>query len=241
MVPGLEAVVAGHLMMTVADPVKCRLPKAPQIEIVPKTSPVQYDFTKTVAELQGAGSDTISPYGRHVEPIVFGLHQGAMQVGYQVQFAGEVFNSLGLGCLFFDKVVVTIELNPVIYVAKELKPKTCAHNAVLEHERKHVKTDRLIANKYAREIGVAVQEAVNRAGAVGPYPISDLESIRQRMAEHIGSTVESMKLNLLEEQFRMQQAVDSKEEYESVSYKIHHTCGFDYKPIKSKSSLGSRR
>ena len=214
------------MLLLAADPVQCKLPRAPVIEVIPKTTPTAFDYSKTIADLKSIKTDTISPYGQHVEHLVYGLHDGEMSIGYNIEFGGMEYPDLNLACLYFNKITVTLELNPVIYVVKEFKPGTCAHNAVLEHEKKHVTTDRKIANKYAREIGVALQAAVNKAGAVGPYYIEEIAAVRDRMAAHIASTVKAVEFNMVEEQTRAQQAVDSMEEYESVAEKIHKVCGF---------------
>jgi hypothetical protein len=228
----LAELLTTGLLVFAADPVQCTVPKAPLIEVVPKTAPTSYDFSKTIADLQTIKADTISPYGQHTEQLVYGLHKGKMSLGYNIEFGGMEYPHLNLACLYFNKVTVSLELNPVIYVVKEFRPGTCEHKAVLEHEKKHVATDRQIANKYAREIGVAVQNAVNRAGAIGPYYLEEIPVIRQRMAQTIAGTISAMELNLTEEQNRAQQAVDNREEYDSVSKKVHEVCR--YKPRKRR-------
>ncbi len=223
----LELLTTGFFVLA-AQPVQCRVPKAPEIEVIPKTAPTAYDFSKSIEELREIKTDTISPYGQHVEQLVYGLHRGQMSIGYNIEFGGIEYTGLGLSCLYFSKVNVTLELNPVIYVVEELKPGTCAHRAVLQHEKKHVKTDRRVANKYAREIGLAVQRAVNSAGAVGPYRREDIPRVRNRMAEHISSTIKSLEFSMHEEQMRLQQSVDSMGEYDEVARQVREVCG--YKP-----------
>ncbi len=222
---GIDLFAAAGLFLLAANPVECRVPKAPLVEVIPKTAPTAYDYTKSVADLQRMKSDTISPYGRHEEQLVYGLHRGKMSIGYSIEFGGVGYPDYDLACLYFNKVTVTLELNPVIYVAKEFRPGTCAHKAVLDHEKKHVATDRRIANKYARVIGLSVQKAVNESGAIGPYYTEEIPVIREKMSRHIGKNVESVEFLMLEEQNRMQQEVDSMEEYDSVSEEIHGRCG----------------
>jgi hypothetical protein len=224
---GLDTLLVTGLLTLAANPVQCQVPRAPIIEVVPKAAPTAYDFTRSILDLQKIRSDTISPYGNHKEQLIFGLHRGKMELGYNIKFGGMEYPRLGLTCLYFDKIKITISLNPVIYVVNEFPSGSCEHNTVLEHERKHVATDRRIVNKYAREIGVEVQKAVNRAGALGPYRTSEIVSVRKRMSNHIRSAIKSMELNLYEEQTRAQQAVDSREEYDSISNKIHNVCGYE--------------
>ncbi len=224
---GLDVIaVSGYLMLAGSGLVECKLPRAPQIEVYPKTAPTAYDFSKTLEELNQIQADTISPYGNHATT-TFGLHEGRLLVSWKTGLGIRKWDALGLGCIYYDKIEVTIELNPVVYVVKEFIPGTCRHRAVLNHEKKHVRVDREIANKYAREIGEALREGVNKMGAVGPYRLEDLQKNQDQMTEYVNSLVRSVQARMLQEQVRRQQAVDTHEEYERVSDEIEHKCHYD--------------
>jgi hypothetical protein len=241
---GIETIAMTGLLTLAsagAAQIECHVPQAPQIDVVPKTAPTAYDYSKTTAELTEIKTSTVSPYGGHSEQLTFGLHEGHMKLSYQAGIGGMTYPDLDLACLHYSNVKITLELNPVIYVVREMRPGTCAHKAVLEHEKKHVRVDRDIANKYAREIGLAVQKAVNDIGAVGPFNIHEMENRQKMMQDHISSTISALQLKLFLEQSRRQQDVDSLEEYERVGTHIRDTCKFDIGDEMRKSLKKIRR
>jgi hypothetical protein len=227
MVTGLEMLAAGGLLSFAAGPVECTMPKAPEIEAVPRTSPTHYDYTKGLEYLNTVQVDTVSPYGNHAGQLAFGLHEGTLGLKYETKIGGVTYPELGLSCLYYDKIKLTIELDPVIYVAREFRKGSCPHRAILAHEEKHVRVDRMIANQYVREIGIALQDAINDVGALGPFRTGDTEAHQKRMSEHIRSVVDSLRHKMIADQKRRQQGVDSKEEYDSVSRKIREGCGYN--------------
>lgn len=224
--PGLDVIAMTGLLALAANPVQCDVPRAPLVTVTPSSSAIRYDNSKSLAELSHFKADTISPYDRHTEQLMFGLHHGKMNLSAKTMIGYGVYNRLDLACFYFDRVEVELALDPVIYIVSELKPGSCAYRAVQEHEKKHVAVDREIANKYAHEIGKAVQAAIDRAGALGPYPTAEIENIQTRMTDHVGSAVASVELLMTEEQQRRQQEVDSLEEYNRVSDIIQKDCRF---------------
>lgn len=227
--PGLDVLAVAGLLTLAADPVTCTVPRAPTVTILPTTDPLRYDNSRSVATLNHMKTNTISPYGKHVEQLMFGLHSGQVRISAKARLTSQTYGEgpEALGCMSYDTIEIRINLSPVIYIVKEFPPGSCAYNAVLEHEKKHARVDRWIANKYAKRIGQAVQDAVNEAGALGPWPSEDAQSVRNRMTAYISSTVNSLELLMTEEQTRLQQKVDNMTEYESVSTILHETCKID--------------
>ena len=213
---GLEPFAVAGLLTLSADLVHCNMDKAPTIQVQPSSDPVYYDFSKTSEDLKNFHIDTISPYGPQVETIPGGLTNDKLTISFRTSVTGTTYPTLKLFCMWYDTITVQIHLSPVVYVAKNHHPRTCQHKEILEHEKKHVRADREIANKYARQVGVELQKAVNRIGALGPYPESDKEEMQKKMMEHIKSVIVSQELSMQEDQRRMQEAIDSLEEYERV-------------------------
>ncbi len=223
---GLDVLAMTGLLTLAANPVTCTVPQAPVVNIVPKSEAVIYDTSKSLEELNVFKADTISPYGNHTEQMMFGMHQGILSMQANTGVGGVRYPALGVSCLYYDEITVNLTLSPKIYIINEMKPGSCEYKAVLEHEMKHLKADRRIVNKYARVIGEKVQEAVNAAGAMGPYKVEEVPERQQRMADHISNAVKSVELLMYEEQDRMQQAVDSLEEYNRITDRIRNKCRF---------------
>lgn len=217
---GLEFLLAGMLNLSptpVVAEIKCHAKTAPKINVLPTKSRVQYDFTKTKAELNNVDVDTVSPYGPNHQTQVSGLMSGSIQVEHQVGFMHETYEQLGTGCLYLKEVDVRVHIEPIIFIAKEHPRGTCYHNAVLTHERKHVREDQLIVNKYANLIGKALVKIVDSQGpAFGPYEIERLPLVQQNIQNSLNKVVQKYNDSMNLERQRRQQAIDSFEEYESI-------------------------
>lgn len=224
---GLDVLSATGLLTLAANPITCTVPKAPVVTVKPIVGKTRMIESQTIAELGRHKADTISPYGKHVEQLVFGLHEGSIGLASSTKIGYRINEWRELSCLYYDSVNVEIRLDPVIYVVREFRPGSCAYNAILAHEQKHTTVDRAIVRKYAPLIGREVQKAINAAGALGPYPIANMKSVQDRMVRHIDTVVSSLDFQITEEQARRQQNVDSLEEYQRVSTYIHDVCEID--------------
>lgn len=217
---GLDLLMAGLISLSptpiVAD-INCQAKTAPQINIVPSQSHVQYDFTKSKAELNSIDVDTVSPYGPKHKTTVSGLMSGAIQIKHEVGFMHEKYYHLGTGCVYLKSVDVKIHIDPTVYIASEYPKGSCYHNAVLAHERKHVNEDQMIVNRYTNIIGRALGALVDSRGpAFGPYPIEQLPEIQKNIQNSLTDVVKKYNKKMNEERRERQQAIDNLEEYESI-------------------------
>lgn len=231
---GIDVIAASGLLALTANPVTCTVPKAPVITVRPVTDRPRRIDSRSIAQLGRQKADTISPYGRNVEQMIFGLHVGSLKLSASTQIGYRVYELLEVSCLYYNAVNIEIRLSPAIYVVKEFKPGSCAHDAVLAHEKKHAAVDREIVNKYAPRIGAEVQKAINAAGALGPYPLADMKPASDRMIRHVQTAIALLELQMTEEQARRQQAVDSLEEYERVSRHIREVCKVDARDLAGR-------
>ena len=197
--------------------VECHAKTAPKINILPSKSHVKYDFSKTKPELNQVDVDTVSPYGPDHKAYVSGLMSGAIQVEHQVGFMYETYEQLGKGCLYLQELKVKVHIDPTIYIAKEYPRGTCMHNAIMTHERKHVREDQLVVNKYANIIGKAMAQVVDSQGpAFGPYPTEQLPAIQENVQNSLTKVLKKYNEQMNQERQKRQQAIDNIEEYESI-------------------------
>ncbi len=200
-----------------AHAVECVAKMAPQVNVIPVTQNVKYDFTKTKAQLNSFDVDTISPYGPHHNTQVSGLMSGSIQTKSQVEFLHEKYEQVGQGCVYLKAANVTISIDPTIYIAREYSKGSCYHNAVLNHERKHVREDQLIVNKYVSRIGRALKDMIDSQNAAfGPYRINQLNDVQVNIQNSINEVVKGFNDDMNQERRRRQQAIDNIEEYESI-------------------------
>lgn len=197
--------------------IECHAKTAPKINVIPSKSHVKYDFTRTKAQLNTADIDTVSPYGPQHKTNVSGLMSGSIEVKNQIGFMHETYEQLGVGCLYLNSVEVRVHVDPTVYIAREHPQGSCMHTAVLEHERKHVREDQLIVNKYANIIGKALASVVNSQGAAfGPYEKERMPVVQQNIQNSLNKVVKKYNDELNQERRQRQQAIDNFEEYESI-------------------------
>ena len=199
----------------VAVTMQCKVTTAPKINVHPMTADIRYDKTKTSAQLSALKSGTLSPYGLGVDQTTGGLRHDQPTIETTMKFQIMSDSTRQSICLTYDTINVDIKLQPKIYIAKEFNSGRCGRE-VLEHEKKHVKVDRYVINKYSKQMGVAIQNAVNKVGALGPFPASRQDELQQLMSKNIESALTSVKLAMTNEMNMRQQKVDSLEEYERV-------------------------
>ncbi len=200
-----------------AQSVECQAKTVPRINVIPKTENIKYDFTKTKAQLNSVDVDTISPYGPQHKTTVSGLMSGSIQVRTQAEFIHEKYEQADLGCVYLKNINVEVKIDPTIFIAREYKNGSCYHNAVLNHERKHVREDQLIVNKYVGRIGRSLQDLIKgKTDGFGPYQLDRLDSVQKNVEQAVNQVVTRYNDDMNKERRRRQQAIDSLEEYESI-------------------------
>lgn len=213
---GLDIPVLTTLAVLAAAPVECALDEAPRINVNPQTDEIAYNFNISTKELQAMKSDTVSPYAPGTDSTTSGLRVDKPEMKVEVNLRTAEYTELGQICFSYGDINIDIHLHPEIFIARDYSFRGCKE-AILEHEHKHVKVDREIMNKYSRIIGEEVLDIVNKAGAMGPYPVSEAELVQQRLYDYVSNAVMKHKYNLQEEMAQRQRQVDSLEEYERVS------------------------
>lgn len=216
---GLEYIMAGHLLTLAGYQIECTMKQAPEITVRAKGLETEIDTSKSIRDLNAfkPSIDTKSPYGEGVETHIEGMMHGQIGLRGGYMFATETYSELGKVCMYVSNVEVIFEVDPKIYIAREYTPGSCHYNAVLEHERKHVKVDRMIVNKYTNIVVKAVNNTLKKVGYVhGPYDVSQLPALQKQIGGIVDSVIEQFYKNMNAERKALQQQVDSLEEYRRV-------------------------
>jgi hypothetical protein len=214
----LAAMPAGPAWAQAGQPVNpCPLVKPAQINVVPATEKVRYDYSKTMAELQSTEVDTINPYGFSGVTSVNGYMKGTVTIKPEVRIARQT-NVRGTSCLWYDSIDVRIEIAPTIVIAKEIYQDSCLRKVTLDHEMKHVNADRQIVNKYAKIVGQKIYNAIEARGfRTPPVPDEHVPGMNERMSKVIAQVVELEHNKMQLERMEIQQGIDSLEEYTRIS------------------------
>jgi hypothetical protein len=195
----------------------CQIPRPAAISVVPKSAELVIDSAQSLAAIQTQKIDTINPYGYDVSAHTNGYMSGTLGMQSAVYLDYSIDSKTGGLCIWYDKVAVTIDLEPKIVIASEVAKDRCMSRAVLEHEKKHVTADRKIANKFAKSIGKIIYDGLEQRGfLVGPIPQASAQDTADRMKETVGQLIALQAKKMDIERAEAQQAIDSLEEYQRV-------------------------
>lgn len=216
---------AAGLLMLVSGPgaMNCAVPEAPKVVVTPRTAEIVYDYSKSIQELgQIARQKRSTPNPLHDDPnaYVSGLRSDKPRTDTRVTVNGvtETYGDKPTRvCLWYSRVELVIDLQPVIYLARERDVPGVCREEILAHERRHVQVDREVMNQFAQDVGRAIQAEVQRAGAQGPYPAVNTEAVRNQMAARVNDLVDRHVKAMTQVLERRQAQVDSREEYERIS------------------------
>lgn len=217
---GIDPLSAGALMILAAGAPKCEMPAPTQIDVIPKTLDIRYDYSKTMAQIQAyqSQSSTIDPHSFGGTSIMQGFMRGGISAAPRVLVKYATYDSYNAACAWYDKIEVVLEIDPTIVIAREVYNDRCMREGVLDHEMKHIKVDRKIVNKYAKQIGQKLYKELQVRGFKSQMvPSSMITSVVQRMQQTVIQLVQHEVKKMELERIDIQRTVDSKEEYERVS------------------------
>lgn len=214
---GLDYILASQMML--ADyKVKCELKAAPEITVSATGLDTVFDNSKYIHELDGfKPSVNSNPYGDKADTHIEGLTRGMIGLTGSYDFTSETYPALNKVCMYIKDVQVKISVEPTVYIAHEFPKGSCRYEAVMGHERKHLKVDRDIVNKYSTIIVRAVNNTLTKVGyAQGPYDSSQLPALQKQIGGIIDSVIGQYYVNMNNERKVLQSQVDTLEEYARV-------------------------
>ena len=211
-----EALMAAQMFVASwSGPMVCRVETAPRIEVNVKTDAIDYDYSHLARELAAMETSKASPYPPGADTVTGGLREDHPTIGSKIDLSIAYSNWKKAGCMQYKSIGIEMHLRPKIYVAREYDTGTC-RKAVLTHELKHVQVDREVANKYAGLIAQALQETVNRVGAIGPYKRENDEAVKAQAGGYISAAMDRIEKAMEIELRERQSQVDRLEEYRQV-------------------------
>lgn len=216
---GIDPLTAGTLMVLAAGGHNvCHMAKPTEINVVPVTQDVNFVTNMTLAEMQKQSTDTINPHSFNGVSVTQGFAMGEVRIRASVSMDGVKLQGNPAACLWYKEINVDFEVNPNIYIAKEVYQDLCMRRAVTEHEMKHVNTDKRVINKFAQHIGRTIYDELKARGFVaGPIPLDDVQAVSDRMKRTVLQLVEREQKRFEIDRMDMQALVDTKEEYDRVA------------------------
>lgn len=193
----------------------------PAIDVKISYGEVAFDTRRSMDELAGLRIDTKSPWPEAYHTGVGGVMQGAISADHNIRFNRARDVKTGRGCVWFDRVEVTLRLTPKIFIARDLQNRECWFREVFAHEAKHIEEDRALLEKYRLVFaqGLTFAFADTRDYAVGPIGVSGMDTVRDYLENNVVDSVGGLMSRLMRERAQRQQAVDNIGEYIQISRK----------------------
>lgn len=214
---GIDPLTATSLLVLAASQPVCAPPQPVQIKVSPRTDEVQVVTQYSLGDLQSVKTDTINPHSFGGTSYTQGFMKGAISVRPSVKLNYTQDKRTGAVCLYYEAINIDIAISPQIYIAREVHEDSCMGRATLEHEMKHVNTDRMIVNKYAGIMGRKIYEGLTARGlAAGPIPSDQVKETAERMQKTVFQLLELEYKRMELDRADAQGAVDSIEEYDRV-------------------------
>lgn len=204
------------LIMANALPDWCIPDTPPQINIIPTTDEVEYDFNQDTRRLSQFDVRH-SPYAPGVKTQIKGLHSGRIELNSKFQANTFLNHRTDEVCIHYSQIDIYFHIDPKIYITREHLPGTCQHKVIHEHELKHLMTDRQLINEYSRKIGEAIERDLYQYGYIwGPMPAQDKDMTLMEMQDSLKNVVDPFLEELKKERHARQAAIDTIEEYERI-------------------------
>lgn len=205
------------IMPSAVAEVTCPAKPAGPVSITWSSDEIEYDLSKSQAQMDRMENDTQSPYKSGTKTHVGGLMNGGVSIRSQVQVATLTYPRTREMCQWIEQVNVDVVIDPKIYIARENKRGSCKYNAILDHEMKHIYVDREIVRQYVPTIKKTLEKAVLDVGIVGPKSAGDQEKYHRKINDYIEGEIKKINDRINAERRKRQQQVDSLAEYERVS------------------------
>lgn len=146
---------------------------------------------------------------------VYGLGGGKTSVSLSVSFEASSTDGQ-FYCLKMQVTDITLETSPVIQLAKNLRRGSCAYNAVLRHERRHVDTLENAHQEFARMLEERVKYAIGTLAPPSLIDMSVIEQEKESIISHLSAHIESVRTDFEQTLEARQAQIDTPEEYNSV-------------------------
>ncbi|QQG35995.1 MAG: hypothetical protein HYS17_10915 [Micavibrio aeruginosavorus] len=196
----------------------CAPGEAPAIEIVVSEDEPRFDYKFSREELGRFPGNNGIPMLAIYDITVNALSAGRMRVRHSLSFRRTMSPDKQV-CVYISGIEVAIHIEPVIYMAKELKTLPCEYKQYLEHEMKHIEADRRLVEDYRdiirRNAGFAFPQPADFA--VGPVPASLRKEAEEELTYNVTGVLRSTIDSMMRERSFRQREIDSVGEYNSLT------------------------
>lgn len=203
--------------------------EAPEVIVRPLLGQPNYDFSRSLGTLLAMGKAedrTRFSNTEHETPV--GLTAASLKFKTHYQIITNISPNDNSVCAQIKNFTLDFGFNDtIVYVARELPRNSCSFKEVLEHELKHVHTDRQLVKIYAKKFQPMFSDLVRGIGTVHSYSSNNAE---QKIKHHVKTYISGLSKSLAAVREKYQTRVDTKAEYE----RLRRSCNGDLEKIIRK-------
>lgn len=176
----------------------------PQITLTSSYGKLSLDNTKTKADITELAKSL-----NLVEHGLFASGLSTVNINFDLAFnASGLPVEEGLFCVVPTQISIFFGLdNPVIYLAKELSPKSCEYNMVLRHEQTHQQINKSTLEYYLPLFKNAAKKIADNMEPVAVKDIKDIKEAIQKQTliynQKINKAIDFIKKEMLTEQAKL--------------------------------------
>lgn len=201
----------------------CSMAQPAKIHVTPSTQDVNFVTNMTLAQMQNQKTDTINPHSFNGVSVTQGYAEGAISIKASVSLDAAKLHGVPAACLWYKQINVGFDIEPNVYIAKEVYQDLCMRKAVMAHEMKHVNTDKKVVNSFSQHIGQKLYSELKTRGlVVGPVPLDQVQSVADRMKQTALQIIEMEQTRFTLLRRDAQAQIDTKEEYDRVAAQCPH-------------------
>ena len=181
----------------------------PSLSVKTATTRTKYIRTKSskdLTQLHGGGAGSA----------VGGL--GGGEIGFKTEGKFEITESGEKACVKLKHLEVTFYAKPEIHIASNFNRSTCEHNAVMAHEKGHIRILRKFVREFSPKVKVFLSKYARKIDpAIGPIPKSQVSAAQKKIQEQYMSKLEAYQNKMMPILSKRQKAHDSPQEYARVA------------------------
>lgn len=184
-----------------------------------KAHPVTINHVMSRAKLKSFNVDSKSPFKEENQNLIHvnGLMRGTIDLKTNIAIAWQRTMEDDMNCLWYQNVEVTMSLDPIIYIAREIPQGSCLYGEVLKHEMRHLETDMEVMEDYRMILQDRIDWFLKQAEVEGPYRVNVVPQARKNMSHEFDQLIKEVHTQLQAERIRRQSAIDTLEEYNRVA------------------------
>lgn len=190
---------------------QCMPQAPPRIDIKLVEKPLEYSFETSLRDLtMVSGVDNIET-GR----ATLGMTTSQISADpkrFSVIMGRITDPRMGTSCVWFDEVLITLNVAHHVYISKEIQKDECVRQAVLEHELEHVKIDFALLKKHVKNLKLHLKHLAVTTGTVGPVPEHRMDVTVQRLKKMFLQKVLMLNDKFRKDRMKWQATIDTKED-----------------------------